>query len=150
MKALQRGVLVLVLTLLAFAPKQASAMSRTSKLFILTSTYGVMAGTLTGIASLAFYSQPRAHLRNVAQGASIGLYVGILMGAYMVYFVSDGKEKSRESTPEGDPDNPLDLPDGGAKGQGSLIDPLELPTFQPLLAYDPQTQTGSLGFQYRF
>lgn len=48
-------------------------------------SYGVMAGTLVGIASLAFTNQPGKNLNRVARGASLGLYAGILLGLYVVY-----------------------------------------------------------------
>lgn len=126
-------------------------MSRTSRVFILTSTYGVMAGTLTGIASLAFYSQPKDHLRNVAMGASLGLYVGLAMGAYLVYFVPDGASKSKKDGGESkeDPENPLNLPESEDEQSSFQVLPPE-PSFLPLIAYDPQTKTGTLGVQYRF
>ncbi|MEO0337029.1 MAG: hypothetical protein AAF202_11570 [Pseudomonadota bacterium] len=51
-------------------------------------TYGVLAGTLVGAATLAFEDQPGDNLNKVARGASIGLYTGILLGLYVVYGVS--------------------------------------------------------------
>lgn len=62
-------------------------------------TYGVLAGTLIGAASLAFVDRPSENLNKVARGASIGLYIGILLGAYVVYVVP-----SMEPDPY---DNPL-------------------------------------------
>lgn len=50
-------------------------------------TYGVLAGTLVGTASLAFTSKPSDSLNRVARGASLGLYTGILLGLYVVYVV---------------------------------------------------------------
>ncbi len=57
------------------------------KEFIMSCTYGVLAGTLIGAASLAFVDRPSENLNKVARGASIGLYAGILLGAYVVYIV---------------------------------------------------------------
>ncbi|HAG91752.1 MAG TPA: hypothetical protein DCL41_07765 [Bdellovibrionales bacterium] len=57
------------------------------KEFIMSCTYGVLAGTLIGAATLAFVDKPSENLNKVARGASIGLYVGILLGAYVVYVV---------------------------------------------------------------
>lgn len=57
------------------------------KEFIMSCTYGVVAGTLVGAASLAFVSKPGDNLQRVARGASIGLYTGILLGLYVVYIV---------------------------------------------------------------
>src|SRR6185437_13906171 len=55
--------------------------------FISSCTYGVLAGTLVGLASLAFTKDPGHNLSHVARGASIGLYAGILLGLYVVYVV---------------------------------------------------------------
>ena len=52
--------------------------------FILSCAYGTLAGTLVGVASLAFSDKPGDNLNRVARGASIGLYGGILLGAYIV------------------------------------------------------------------
>ncbi len=79
------------------------------KEFVTSCTYGVLAGTLVGAASLAFTDAPGDNLNNIARGASIGLYAGILLGAYVVYGVSDGTEEpegEQEPTPENDPGAP--------------------------------------------
>ena len=52
--------------------------------FVLSCAYGTLAGTLVGVASLAFSDKPGDNLNRVARGASIGLYGGILLGAYVV------------------------------------------------------------------
>ncbi len=64
----------------------------TVKEFITASTYGVLTGTLVGVASLAFSDQPGDNLQNVARGASLGLYLGIALGAYVVYGVPSQDE----------------------------------------------------------
>ncbi len=63
--------------------------------FVMSCTYGVLAGTLVGAASLAFTSQPGKNMSRVARGASIGLYTGILLGLYVVYVVPgmEGEEE---------------------------------------------------------
>jgi len=65
----------------------------TGREFIMSCTYGVMAGTLVGVASLAFTTQPSENLNRVARGASIGLYAGILLGLYVVYIVPGLEEE---------------------------------------------------------
>ena len=73
-----------------------------------------MAGGLTGLASLAFFEDPGNHLKNVAVGASIGLYAGILLGAYMIYVVPE-QNKPRPKHEELDSfelDSRLDVPAG--------------------------------------
>jgi len=47
---------------------------------ILMAIYGTMSGVIIGAASLAFVSRPLTKLRRIAIGASLGLYVGILLG----------------------------------------------------------------------
>lgn len=64
--------------------------------FIASCTYGVMAGTLVGAASLAFADKPSDNLHRVARGASLGLYTGILLGLYVVYIVP-GLETEEEN-----------------------------------------------------
>lgn len=81
--------LAVILVCLGFAlPARAEPM----KEFITTCTYGVLAGTLVGAATLAFTNNPGDNLNNIARGASIGLYAGILLGAYIVYGVDGGEE----------------------------------------------------------
>ena len=120
--------------------------SSKSKIFLTTSTYGVMAGSLVGLASLTFYRQPGKRLRNVAIGASLGLYTGLLLGAYMVYFVPDpSKPRPKEapaSAPSLDSDDPLSL--GGQEPQSSL----QMPKLVPLAMYDGEAV--SFGIDYKF
>lgn len=63
----------------------------TTREFVTSCVYGTIAGTLVGVASLAFTSQPGENLRNVARGASLGLYAGILLGFYVTQVVTDGE-----------------------------------------------------------
>lgn len=60
--------------------------------FIMSCSYGVLAGTLVGAATLAFSDKPGDNLNKVARGASIGLYAGILLGLYVVYGVPSEEE----------------------------------------------------------
>jgi hypothetical protein len=53
--------------------------------FIVSCSYGVLAGTLVGAATLAFSDRPGDNLNKVARGASLGLYGGILLGAFVVF-----------------------------------------------------------------
>jgi hypothetical protein len=71
-----------------------------TKEILLTSTYGVIAGSIVGLATLAFVSSPGDHLRNIALGASIGLYAGIGLGIYIAYGLpEDGQKKDEKETP---------------------------------------------------
>jgi hypothetical protein len=60
--------------------------------FIMSCSYGVLAGTLVGAATLAFSDKPGDNLNKVARGASFGLYAGILLGLYVVYGVPSSEE----------------------------------------------------------
>lgn len=62
-------------------------------------TYGVLAGTLVGAASLAFTSKPGDNLNRVARGASIGLYTGILLGLYVIYIVPGMESSESDENP---------------------------------------------------
>src|SRR6266404_3452918 len=93
-----------VLAVLIFASSLASAQAppppeNQTREFVMSCTYGVMAGTLVGAASLAFTSQPSENLGRVARGASIGLYAGIALGLYVVYIVPGLEEGAVEEDP---------------------------------------------------
>lgn len=66
------------------------------KEFVMSCSYGVLAGTLVGAATLAFTDKPGDNLNKVARGASLGLYAGILLGLYVVYGVPSGVEEEEE------------------------------------------------------
>ena len=51
-----------------------------ARAFMMVTAYGAAGGALLGAASLAFGTNGRA----VAQGASLGLYAGILFGTYVL------------------------------------------------------------------
>ncbi len=51
--------------------------------FVMSCTYGVLAGTLVGAASLSFTNKPGDKLYRIARGASLGLYAGIILGWYV-------------------------------------------------------------------
>ena len=113
----------------------ANYQSNPAKEFIMSCTYGVLAGTLVGAAILAFEDQPGDNLNKVARGASIGLYSGILLGLYVVYVVPGEEEEINL-----DPYNQPGLPP--LEG-GKLYAPPKkefraavLPTFNPTLGVD--------------
>lgn len=60
--------------------------------FIMSCSYGVLAGTLVGAATLAFSDKPGDNLNKVARGASFGLYAGMLLGLYVVYGIPNQEE----------------------------------------------------------
>jgi hypothetical protein len=88
-------ILSLSLLVSSLAPTYARA-EPTRELFM-SAAYGVLAGTLVGAATLAFTDQPGENLRNIARGASLGLYTGILLGLYVVYVIpGEGEEEESE------------------------------------------------------
>ncbi|MES2769336.1 MAG: hypothetical protein V4596_09330 [Bdellovibrionota bacterium] len=70
--------------------------------FLMSITYGTLAGTLLGTASLAFTDKPGDKLQRIARGASLGLYFGILLGLYVVYGVSDESDELNNILPPED------------------------------------------------
>lgn len=64
--------------------------------FVLSCTYGVLAGTLVGAASLAFVDRPGENLQHVARGASIGLYIGIGLGYYTAFVLPKQLQNEEE------------------------------------------------------
>ncbi len=68
---------------IVFGPLEAKA--DPAREFILSCSYGVLAGSLVGAASLAFSDQPGNNLQMIARGASLGLYAGIALGLFVVY-----------------------------------------------------------------
>jgi hypothetical protein len=52
-------------------------------------SYGVLAGTLVGAATLAFTNKPGDNINKVARGASLGLYAGMILGAYVAYGIPE-------------------------------------------------------------
>lgn len=89
--------LVIVLTLFGLGSVVFSAHEAQAdpmREFVMSCSYGVLAGTLVGAASLAFSDKPGDNLNTVARGASIGLYGGILLGLYVVYGVPNQEEQS--------------------------------------------------------
>lgn len=71
-------VLILSVSLLS-VPVKAEPMQE----FLMSCAYGTLAGSLLGLATLAFTEDPSSHFNNVAKGASLGLYAGIGLGAYL-------------------------------------------------------------------
>jgi hypothetical protein len=79
--------IIIILSLFTFVLLPANTYASKAQEILVTSTYGVLAGTIVGVATLAFSSNPGGRLRNIAVGASLGLYAGILLGAYLAYGV---------------------------------------------------------------
>lgn len=91
-------LLALFLVFTSFFSPAARAENQTRE-FLMSCTYGVLAGTLVGAASLAFTSKPGDNLNRVARGASIGLYTGILLGLYVIYIVPGMESSESDENP---------------------------------------------------
>ncbi|MCJ8277989.1 MAG: hypothetical protein HRT44_12630 [Bdellovibrionales bacterium] len=85
MSGLFKRHLVALVLICSFLP--AKAYAEPGREFLLSCTYGVLAGALVGAASLAVEDEPDEKIHRVARGASLGLYAGILLGLYVVYVV---------------------------------------------------------------
>lgn len=88
--------------------QKANALEPKQKAFMVMCAYGTVGGSLLGFASMAFGSNSRA----IAQGASLGLYAGIIFGAYVV----SSHRSANEPVP--DPYAPQD-PYGAPGGYGT-------------------------------
>lgn len=80
-----RFVVTVVFCALGFlSPFHAKAANEDLALFLKSSAYGAAFGAGAGLTSLAFSDQPSKNLNQVARGASLGLYVGMAVGFYLV------------------------------------------------------------------
>lgn len=72
---------VIVFTLSLAMPQKAQAeMPAKAKAFLTIVGYGAAGGAILGAATMAFGNSSRA----IAQGASLGLYAGIIFGSYVL------------------------------------------------------------------
>ncbi len=98
MKSLSFLRVVLVCLILGLGSRPVHALDSKTKIMLTVAGYGTAAGTLLGVASLAFGTKARA----IAQGASLGLYAGLIFGSYIV--LSHAYKKNNPDTdvyPEG-------------------------------------------------
>lgn len=68
------------LALFAFLLISQSAFSQELKQFLRACGYGTLAGAGLGVASLVFEKKPNESYGNIARGASLGLYGGMVYG----------------------------------------------------------------------
>lgn len=81
MKKIFSVLLVVMFSLAVLKPQDARAeMPVKAKAFLTIVGYGTAGGAILGAASMAFGTSSRA----IAQGASLGLYAGILFGTYVL------------------------------------------------------------------
>jgi hypothetical protein len=114
MRARRSACGLALLALAAFAgARPAHAIDRDVRAVIVAGEYGLLGGTVLGLATLPFTESARS----VFQGTSLGLYLGIAVGFYYVMHRDDAE-------------NPLRMePDTqGQSGGGSPFGPaIELP-----------------------
>jgi NhaP-type Na+/H+ or K+/H+ antiporter len=96
MKAIRSA---LILSILVATATPLKAQADDTRDFVMSCTYGVLAGTLVGAASLSFTNKPGDKLYRIARGASLGLYAGILLGWY-VTSLDDGSGGYQEEDEE--------------------------------------------------
>jgi hypothetical protein len=100
MGSIHRTCIITLLSLAVFV-RPSAAKAEPTREFVLSCTYGVLAGTLVGAASLAFSDKPGDNLNKVARGASLGLYAGILLGLYVIYGVPSGQDEDAAAAAAG-------------------------------------------------
>jgi hypothetical protein len=85
------SVFLILLTISFTMPDKAQAeIPVKAKAFLTIVGYGTAGGAILGAASMAFGTSTRA----VAQGASLGLYAGILFGTYVLVSHAQGRPGS--------------------------------------------------------
>ncbi len=78
---IMKKIIITLFTLISlFATNFSFAMDSRLKAVATMAGYGVVGGALLGTASLAFGTSGRS----IAKGASLGLYAGLIFGAYVV------------------------------------------------------------------
>lgn len=99
--------------------QKAHALNPKTKAFLVMCAYGTVGGSLLGFASMAFGTNSRA----IAQGASLGLYAGIIFGGYVISSHRDPNAPVDEYSndpyygqPAGDPGYPPADNSGGGYG----------------------------------
>ena len=95
-----RKILLAIISATIFLSHAPQARADAGRDFLMSALYGTLAGTLIGAASLALADDPSEKMQRIARGASLGLYAGILLGAYIVYAVPDENEDLNNILPE--------------------------------------------------
>jgi hypothetical protein len=121
-------ILVLIISLVILHPRDAQAqMPAKARAFLTIAGYGAGGGALLGLASMAFGNSTRA----VAQGASLGLYAGILFGTYVLVshhqkqvgsYDDDGSPYQKSSDIYGEGYNSEDGGGSDQNSQGGFFD----------------------------
>lgn len=114
------SALLIVLTVSFLTPQKAqAALPVKAKAFMTIVGYGTAGGALLGAATMAFGNSTRA----VTQGASLGLYAGILFGTYVLVSHAQGRQGSYDdkASPYGDSNDvygdEYNSEEGGGEGE---------------------------------
>jgi hypothetical protein len=117
---------VMALSMVAMPNTAQAQMDPRVKALITVAAYGTVGGALLGFASMAFNSNGRA----IFQGASLGLYAGIIFGTYIIVSYESKKSGSKDG------DYYPDAPPGPYENQS--YQPLLKPQWDAYLALDEQ------------
>lgn len=96
---MKKIILLLLISFTLITPNKAQALDPKAKAFLVMTSYGTVGGALLGFASLAFGGKSRA----IAQGASLGLYAGIIFGAYVISSYNNGQSVPTYNPPPAEP-----------------------------------------------
>ncbi|PIK15843.1 hypothetical protein [Halobacteriovorax sp. JY17] len=110
MKLFKIKTTIIILTMaltFVIGTEKSYAMDARAKALGSMALYGTVGGALLGAASLAFGTNGRA----IAQGASLGLYGGIIFGSYVV--ISHSMRSNRYNSPATPPANNNYYPEDG-------------------------------------
>ena len=102
---------ILLFTAIPTAEAKAQGLPPKAKAFLVVTGYGTVGGALLGFASMAFGTNSRA----IAQGASLGLYAGIIFGTYVL--VSHNKSTYPDEYDYPPPTDPIPPAPGYYPGQ---------------------------------
>lgn len=120
-----------LLFVFAIAFQPLSARADDGREFLLSCTYGILAGALVGAASLAVEDDPSDKIHRVARGASLGLYSGILLGFYVVYVVPAQIEAEQRQELDDEYDDAIDADDYGYRPQKRIKKQLQYRVIEP-------------------
>lgn len=84
----------ILMTTLIVAITGSSARADKMKDFLLSCAYGTAAGAAIGVASLVISDDPGSKMNNIARGASLGLYGGIVFGLALANQSTTGETAS--------------------------------------------------------
>lgn len=118
--AMYRKLLLIPLICICFSLSSlvtpAYAVNPKARVMFSTGAYGLIGGALLGASTLAFGTSGRA----VAQGASIGLWVGMLFGGYVILSHSMAKRKGQSTDVPYGGEDPYADPYADPYGSGSM------------------------------